>query len=174
MNALTSVEEGIAGLPSAMEQLPEAAFSVALVRLVVGAKVAAVKAGAGTGSIFTLHLRSATGPVCYLMVYCAWKLLRAGLVACTWQAPEDYLAAALLAHEGETVVSARVASGGDVELMLNAGAQLKLFVDSYAQDRPPDEFSSCDYFVGAAEGIFSCIRGGFYREAAMLVVQENV
>ena len=115
-----------------MEQFAEAAFAAALSRLVVATKVVAVKAGPGTGSIFTLHLRPAAGEVRYLMVYCAWKLLRAGRVACTWQDPEAALAAALSAHEGETVASARVSSGGDVELTLQSGAQLKLFVDSVA------------------------------------------
>lgn len=95
-----------------MEQLAESEFSASLMRLIIDTKVVAVKAGTGTGSIFTLHLRPAAGEVRYLMVYCAWKMLRAGRVACTWQDPEAYLAAALSAHEGETVESARVASGG--------------------------------------------------------------
>ncbi|TGE22708.1 hypothetical protein [Hymenobacter metallicola] len=147
-----------------MEQLTEAAFSAALIRLVVGSTVETVKAGPGTGSIFNLHLRTAAGELCHLMVYCAWKLLQAGHVACTWQDAEENLAAALLAHLGEMVVSARVSSGGDMVLSLQSGAELKLFVDSSAQDTPVDEYSSCDYFAQGAESIFSCIRGGFYQE----------
>ena len=140
----------------------------------MGTQVLAVKAGPGTGSIFTLHLRPAAGEVRYLMVYCAWKLLRAGRVACSWQDPEAYLAATLSAHEGETVARARVDSGGDVALALGSGAELKLFVDGYAQDAPLDASSPCDYFVEAAEGIFSCTRGTYYREEAPPARSQNV
>jgi hypothetical protein len=157
-----------------MEQLSEAAFSAALVRLVVGTTVVSVKAGPGTGSVFNLYLRTAAGEVHYLMVFCAWKLLRAGQVTCTWQDAEVYLATALVAHKGEQVVSARVASGGDVELRLNSGVELKLFVDGSAQAPPLDEYSSCDYFAQGAEGIFACIRGGFYQEVAKPGGQQSV
>lgn len=157
-----------------MEQFAEAAFAASFSRLVVATRVVAVKAGPGTGSIFTLHLHPAAGAVRYLMVYCAWKLLQAGRVACTWQDPEAVLAAALSTHEGETVASVRVSSGGDVELTLQSGAELKLFVDSVVQDMPLDEYSSCDYFVQGAEGTFSCIRGDFYWETAKPIGQQNV
>lgn len=59
-------------------------------------------------------------------------------------------------------------------LTLQSGAELKLFVDSVAQDMPHDEYSSCDYFLQGAEGIFYCIRGGFYREEAKPVGQQSV
>ncbi|MBD2723174.1 hypothetical protein [Hymenobacter armeniacus] len=157
-----------------MEELPEAVFAVALERLVVGTQVATVKAGVGTGSIFSLHLQPTSGEVRYLMVYCAWKLLRTGRVACTWQDAEAYLAAALSAHEGEVVASAQMASGGDVALTLRSGAELKLFVDSSAQDAPLNASNPCDYFVEAAEGIFSCIRGAYYREEASSARPQNV
>jgi hypothetical protein len=142
-----------------MQQISKSAFAASVAQL-IGTTIESTKAGAGTGSVFNLHLRPPTGAVCYLMVFCAWKLLRAGAIACTWQDAEEELAAALSAHQGETLVGARVESGGDLVLTLATGAELKLFADG----RAPDESSDSDYFIQQAGHTLVSLRGGVYVE----------
>ncbi|TGE22710.1 hypothetical protein [Hymenobacter metallicola] len=156
-----------------MQLISKSAFAAAVAQL-IDTTIEAVKAGVGTGSIFTLHLRAPTGEVCYLMVYCSWKLLRAGAIACTWQDPEEDLAAALSVHQGETLVGARLESGGDLVLLLATGAELKLFVDGQALDEPAEESYSSDYFLEQAVDTFVSLRGAFYLAKTEPSADNNV
>ncbi|WBO86722.1 hypothetical protein [Hymenobacter yonginensis] len=146
-----------------MHLISESVFAAAVEQL-IGTTIQTTHAGPGTGSIFTMNLRAPTREEHHLMVFCAWKLLRAGTITCTWRDAEEDLAAALAAHQRETLAGARVESGGDLVLTLASGAELKLFADGRVPDEPADQDQASDYFLQQGLTTFVSLRGAFYQE----------
>ena len=103
------------------------------------------EAGAGTGSIFTLQF----GPPSEdddqegefsLMVYCAWRIVQAGRIICSWhEDSKTVLAPALreLWHSGE-VIKASLSAFGDLTIQFTNSRSLQIW-----NDAPFEEGSEC-------------------------------
>lgn len=98
------------------------------------------RAGNGTGSIFTLQF----GPVSSidetqgefsLMVFCAWRIVTAERIICTWHEDADTsLAPALHALENSAVASAAFTAWGDLTIDFSNGYSLHIWNDAPFRD----------------------------------------
>ncbi len=103
------------------------------------------KAGAGTGSIFTLQfglplIDDDQEGEFSLMVSCAWRVVEAGRIICSWhEDSKDVLAPALrqLCYSGE-VMEATLSALGDLTVLFADGRSLQVW-----NDAPFEEGSEC-------------------------------
>jgi hypothetical protein len=103
------------------------------------------KAGAGTGSIFTLQfglplVEDEQEGEFSLMVSCAWRIVDAGRISCSWhEDSETVLAPALrqLWYSGE-VTEATLSTLGDLTIQFANGQSLQIW-----NDAPFEEGSEC-------------------------------
>ena len=107
------------------------------------------RAGSGTGSIFTLQFGLPTtadsqwGELC-LMVYCAWRIVEANLILCSWHEDSDAaLAPALQQLENAEVTSVVPTPWGDLTINFTNGRSLQIW-----NDTPFEEDSTC-WWIGA-------------------------
>ena len=97
------------------------------------------RAGSGTGSIFTLQFGPALAAdeaqgEFSLMVYCAWRIVEANNILCTWHGDsETVLAPALKALEGMQVTKATLSELGDLAIYFSAGLSLQIWNDSLVE-----------------------------------------
>lgn len=111
-------------------------FAQVMVRM-SGCRAWRSAAGAGTGSIFTLQLglpleHDDQEGEFSLMVYCAWRIVKAGQVLCTWHEDSStVLAPALqtLWDCGE-VTGATLSEWGDLTIQFQNGQQLQVWNDA--------------------------------------------
>jgi hypothetical protein len=98
------------------------------------------RAGSGTGSIFTMDFKPALkteksqGEFC-LMVYCAWRIVEAGRIICTWHEDADAsLGPALKALESMPVTKATLTDWGDLTVDFSNGHSLQIWNDAPSED----------------------------------------
>ena len=124
-----------------------------------------IRAGSGTGSIFTMEFKRAkkTGEPeskFSLMVYCAWRIVEAGRIICTWHEDADAnIAPALKTLEGIPVAKAILTEWGDLTVYFLNGHSLHIWNDAPFKDGD-------SWFVGySGLGYFSvATRTAFFYE----------
>ncbi len=94
------------------------------------------KAGSGTGSIFTLQF----GPALAndekrgefsLMISCAWRIVEAGSILCTWHEDSDEVLAPTLKNlEGMQVAEVVLSELGDLSIYFTTGRILQIWNDA--------------------------------------------
>ena len=98
------------------------------------------RAGSGTGSIFTMYFKS---PIesdkpqseVSLMVFCAWRIVTAEHIICTWHEDADTsLAPALRTLENSPVASAAFTAWGDLIIDFSNGYSLHIWNDAPFKD----------------------------------------
>jgi hypothetical protein len=98
------------------------------------------RAGSGTGSIFTLQFGPASARdekrgEFSLMVFCAWRIVQAEHVICTWHEDADTsLAPALQKLENSTVASTAFTAWGDLTIDFSNGYSLHVWNDAPFKD----------------------------------------
>ncbi|GAA4022969.1 hypothetical protein GCM10022409_03490 [Hymenobacter glaciei] len=105
-----------------------------------GQQVWRSRAGSGTGSIFTMEFRPTLKTdkpqsEFSLMVYCAWRIVEAGRIICTWHEDADNnIAPALKTLEGTPVTKAILTEWGDLTIDFLNGRSLHVWNDAPFKD----------------------------------------
>ncbi|MGY3087295.1 hypothetical protein ACVWYF_000321 [Hymenobacter sp. UYAg731] len=99
-----------------------------------------IRAVSGTGSIFTMEFKptSKTDELqreFSLMVYCAWRIVKAGHIICTWHEDADAnIVPALKTLEGTSVTKAILTEWGDLTVDFSNGHSLHSWNDAPFKD----------------------------------------
>lgn len=117
-----------------------------------------VKCGEGTGSIFTMDIKTKNHGLCCLMAYCSWKLLDTGTISCSWKDTELHIAKSMLSLKGRIIDSVRVLPGGDLRMLLDK-TELLLLSDAALFD---NDDTASDYFIISRDIAYVCLRGLYY------------
>lgn len=110
------------------------------------------RAGSGTGSIFTLQFGPAlasdeTQGEFSLLVSCAWRIVEASSILCTWHEDSDEALAPILKKlEGVQVAEASLSEFGDLLIRFTTGRVLHIWND--APYKESDSWFLCYQGVG--------------------------
>ncbi|UYZ62536.1 hypothetical protein [Hymenobacter weizhouensis] len=126
-----------------------------------GQQVYEVKAGIGTGSIFTMYfscnqdqLNRETSDM--IMVFCSWKLLFKDAYLCTWRDNESEIKENLDKLVDKTILTIELDLSFDI--IINLSENYRLYINCDSSSNSDIDIDS-DYFIKIKNKITAVLRG---------------